>query len=106
MKLFQIEQKKFSNERETFRVSMRKLHSSSEEFSDFKIVAGDQTFACHKVILANKSRVLKTMLLSEKFLESKKNELTIGDFDPEVVRLMIHFVYCHELPNEAKCSLE
>ena len=84
---------------------MRKLQASSE-FSDFRIFAGDQTFACHKAILANKSKVLKTMLLSEKFLEPKKNELTIGDFDPEVVRLMIHFVYCHELPNEAKCSLE
>ena len=105
MKLFQVEPKKFSNERETIQESMRKLQASSE-FPDFMIIAGDQTFACHKAILANKSKILKTMLLSEKFLESKKNELTIDDFDPEVVRLMIHFVYCHELPNGAQCSIE
>jgi hypothetical protein len=57
-------------------------------FSDFKIVCGDQTFDCHKCIVANKSDVLKTMLLSENWTENKKDTLKIEDFNPDIVKMV------------------
>ena len=65
-------------------------------FSDFKIVCGDKTFNCHKNIVANKSDVLQTMMLSKDWTENKKNTLLIEDFEPKTVEQMLRFVYTGE----------
>lgn len=38
------------------------------------------------------------MLTSERWTESEKNQLTIDDFEPDVVKGMLHFAYTGELP--------
>jgi hypothetical protein len=71
---------------------------SDPTFSDFKIVCEGRTFHCHKNIVASKSDVLMTMLLSEDWTENKKDTLLIEDFISETVEQMLHFVYTGELP--------
>ena len=68
------------------------------EFSDFKIVCEDQTFPCHRVILANHSEVLSKMTDTNNWAETKEKIWTISDFKPETVKMMLHFIYCHQLP--------
>jgi hypothetical protein len=58
---------------------------NDSNFSDFKIICGDQTFDCHKCILANQSDVLKTMLLSKDWSENMEDTLKIEGFEPDVV---------------------
>ena len=45
-----------------------------------------------------RSDVLMAMLTSDKWIESEKNEVIIDDFEPTVVKGMLHFVYTGELP--------
>ena len=99
-----IKQTIFNSERETVLQSMKKLLSSAK-LSDFQIVCDGKIFDCHKSIIANKSDALETMITNRKFNEGQKNQLKIEDFDSETVRMMIHFVYCNELPEGAKCSI-
>jgi hypothetical protein len=99
-----IKQTIFNSERETVLQSMKKLLSSAK-LSDFQIVCDGKIFECHKSIIANKSDALETMITNRKFNEGQKNQLKIEDFDSETVRMMIHFVYCNELPEGAKCSI-
>jgi hypothetical protein len=68
------------------------------EFSDFKIVCEDQTFPCHRSILANHSEVLSKMTETKNWGEAKEKTWTISDFNPETVKMMLHFIYCHQLP--------
>ena len=46
------------------------------------------------------------MLTSEKWTEAKKNQLTIDDFEPAVIKGMLHFAYTGELTNEDIDHLE
>jgi hypothetical protein len=85
--------------------SMKTLLSSAK-FSDFQIVCGEKVFDCHKNIIANKSDALETMMSNKRFQEGRQAQLVIKDFDPETVRLMIHHIYCNELPEGAKCSIK
>jgi hypothetical protein len=57
-------------------------------FSDFKIVCGDKTFSCHKCIVAGRSDVLKTMLMSDNWSENHKDTLKIIDFTPDIVKMV------------------
>ena len=71
---------------------MKQLLNNSDS-SDFKIVCEDQTFPCHRIILANHSEVLSEMIKA-----AEDQVWNITDFKPETVKLMIHFIYCHQLP--------
>jgi hypothetical protein len=85
--------------------TMEKL-LTDDTFSDFKIVCDDETFYCHKNIVAAKSDVLLQMLLSENWSENEEETLEIEDFDAETVRAMIHYIYTSQLPPFYKCSLK
>jgi hypothetical protein len=84
---------------------MKKL-LTNDTFSDFKIVCDDETFNCHKNIVAAKSDVLLQMLQSENWAENEEETWKIEDFDAETVRAMIHYIYTSQLPPFYKCSLK
>ena len=71
---------------------------SNADFSDFQIVCEGHTFPCHRVILANHSEVLAKMTQTNNWSESEEKIWTISDFKHETVKLMLHFIYCHQLP--------
>ena len=64
----------------------------SEEFSDFKIRCGHKIFPCHKLMLSARSPVFKAMFNSN-MREATNNEVTITDFDPDVIDKMLQFIY-------------
>jgi len=71
---------------------MKQLLNNADS-SDFKIICEDQTFQCHRIILANHSEVM-----SEMIKEAEDQIWTITNFKPEIVKQMIHFIYCQQLP--------
>jgi hypothetical protein len=88
---------------DTLRQSMEKL-LTDPTLSDFKVVCGEETVACHRNILATKSDVFGQMFSSGKWAETQKKCYKIEDFEPEVVKQMIRYVYTSELPGLGKCS--
>jgi len=68
----------------------------SEEMSDFKIFCENEVFLCHKVILFSRSNMWKTMF-NNNMLESLENCTTIRDFKPEIVKLLLHYIYTGRL---------
>jgi hypothetical protein len=86
-----------------WRQSMEKL-LTDPTLSDFKVVCGEETIACHRSILATKSDVFGQMFSSGKWAETQKKCYKIEDFEPEVVKQMIRYVYTSELPGLGKCS--
>ena len=68
----------------------------NKDFADIQIKCGKKTFDCHRVILAARSRVLKTMLSSDGS-EQREMEIEIVDFDAEVIFQMLQFIYTGKL---------
>ena len=63
-----------------------------KNFLDVKIVAGDEEFHCHRIILAGRSPVLKAIFSSD-MIENSSRIVNIRDIRPEVVREMLHYIY-------------
>ena len=62
------------------------------QFTDFKIHCGKETFDCNKVILAARSNVFKTMF-EQDMMESKTGEVLVKDVRPEVMEQVLKFLY-------------
>ena len=84
-----------SSKSETCQHSMAKM-LTSKKFSDFKIICDDQTFDCHKHMLANKSDVFDEMF-SENWLESKSGSIKMEHFDSQTVKQMLHYIYTNQI---------
>ncbi|KAG8192308.1 hypothetical protein JTE90_002129 [Oedothorax gibbosus] len=69
---------------------------ASQMFADFTIKVGDEEFKCHKIILCARSSVFHTMLTTD-MKENLTNCLEITDFDPSIVKTMIHYIYCGQV---------
>ena len=69
---------------------------TSSNFSDFKIVCQTHTLDVHKTILAARSDVFAAMLSADN-KETKSSKLIIEDFDIDVVRQMVTFIYTGKL---------
>ena len=54
----------------------------------------------------SRSDVFNAMLTSPEWAEAANNQLTIDDFEPSVVKGMLHFVYTGELPDGDQNYLE
>lgn len=63
----------------------------SGRFSDFKIIADRKTFDVHRNILSG-HMYFDAMFCSEN-RENLSNELTITDFNEEVVFILLHYMY-------------
>ena len=68
----------------------------NKDFADIQVKCGKKTFDCHRVILAARSCVLKTMLSSDGS-EQREMEIEIVDFDAEVIFQMLQFIYTGKL---------
>jgi hypothetical protein len=88
--------------RETCFQSLERL-LSDDTLSDFVIICNESSFKCHKAIMANKSLVFKAF-----FQRSSKgdsvNTYNIENFEPEIVKQMIHFIYTNKLAEDTQPS--
>jgi len=66
------------------------------KYTDFTIVCGDKEFNCHKAVLSARSQVFDAML-TQNMVEKNSNRAEILDFDADVVRDMIQFIYSGEV---------
>ena len=64
----------------------------SEELSDIKIKCEEETYNCHKIILASSSPVFKAMLNYD-MVEVTSGCINIENFKPKVVKFALEFIY-------------
>ncbi len=62
-------------------------------YTDFAIKVEEQTYKCHKFMLAQKSNVFDAMFSHGNFNESQENEVKIEDLPAETVLEMLRFMY-------------
>ncbi|KAG8192306.1 hypothetical protein JTE90_002127 [Oedothorax gibbosus] len=67
---------------------------TSQMFSDFTLKVGDEELKVHKLILCARSSVFNSTMLNCDMKENRTNCLEITDFDPSIVKTMIHYIYC------------
>lgn len=80
------------------------LHED-KEFSDVKIVVGEQEFDGHKAILAARSPVFRAMFKHE-MIEAKQNQVTITDVQPKVFAELLRFIYTDSVKDLDTMALE
>jgi len=71
---------------------------TSSEYADITIVCGDKTFKCHKIILASRSPVFKTMFDAD-MKEKEAGSVEIKNMTPEVLENMLKYIYTSEAPD-------
>ncbi|EDV19804.1 uncharacterized protein TRIADDRAFT_16382, partial [Trichoplax adhaerens] len=69
-------------------------HESS--FTDIKLIIGDRSFLCHRIVLAACSEYFCTMFTSD-FKEKNEAEVNLVEIDPVIASLVIKYIYGHEL---------
>ena len=74
--------------------------SSVTEFRDIKIICGPSVYHCHKVILAANSPVFRRMLQTD-MVEKATGEVNMRNVHPEVVKLMLQFMYHNDIDRRA-----
>ena len=66
-----------------------------DEITDFMIHSGEQTFNCHKVILAGSSPVLQAMVTSG-ICKASKSQAEFDTISPPVMQLILDYIYTGE----------
>uniref|UniRef100_A0A0C9R8J8 Rdx_0 protein n=1 Tax=Fopius arisanus TaxID=64838 RepID=A0A0C9R8J8_9HYME len=67
------------------------------QFSDFRIIVGNEIFHVHKNILAARSSTFAVMFKHEEMEENRKNEVKIENMDSELVKGMLEYIYTSEV---------
>jgi hypothetical protein len=75
---------------------MEKLFSSGK-FCDVKIVCGNETFPCHKYILASRSDVFAAMFDMTSSTENQKGFVQVDDFDAKTMKTLLSFIYGNKI---------
>jgi len=70
----------------------------SKDHSDVIIRCGDKVFDCHKIILASRSQVFKTMLEAD-MKEKMNGDIEIKNMDKEVLEDLLKYIYSGVAPN-------
>ncbi|KFM75636.1 Protein roadkill, partial [Stegodyphus mimosarum] len=70
----------------------------SEKLTDVSVRVKDKEFPVHKVILITRSPVFRGMF-SHEMAEEKTNVIEISDIDPDVIEIMLHYIYSGQLKN-------
>lgn len=65
----------------------------SDNFSDITLICETKRFACHKNILCIVSPMFSIMFKNSEFIESKKNEIELFEDDPNILQILISFIY-------------
>ncbi|XP_062706599.1 speckle-type POZ protein-like [Aedes albopictus] len=71
---------------------------TDEKYTDVTVVVGERQIRAHKVMLAAHSPVFEAMFRAD-MQESSQNVIKIDDFDFEVVREMLIYIYSYSSPN-------
>jgi len=90
------------NDKENLSADLGELLESGES-SDFTIICGEEEFPCHRGILLARSKVLKAMIKSG-MKEANNGQLIIKDLEPEIVRIVLKFIYTGEVIFDNKAS--
>ncbi|RDD38199.1 Kelch-like protein diablo [Trichoplax sp. H2] len=65
-------------------------------FTDIKLIIGDRSFLCHRIVLAACSEYFCAMFTSD-FKEKNEVEVNLVEIDPVIASLVIKYIYGHEL---------
>jgi hypothetical protein len=66
------------------------------DLADFLLKCGGKSFPCHKGILCARSAVFERML-AQGWDKAKNGEATVDDVEPEVLGMMLEFIYGGEV---------
>lgn len=75
----------------------------TKKFSDVTLIADNQKFQSHKVVLASQSAVFSAMFEHD-MKEKNSNLVEISDINPEVLQEMLRFVYSGKVKNMQKLA--
>ncbi|KAH8357679.1 hypothetical protein KR200_011116 [Drosophila serrata] len=67
----------------------------NKKFSDCRILVENETFDCHKVILASSSDFFERLFLSS-FKEAKQDEIRLQEVKPKTFAVFIQYVYTYD----------
>jgi len=70
----------------------------SKDHADVIVRCGDKVFDCHKIILASRSQVFKTMLEAD-MKEKMNGDIEIKNMDKEVLEDLLKYIYSGVAPN-------
>merc|ERR550519_1098466 len=78
---------------------LRKIKKAASfvNLSEFTIICGDESFPCHKLILATRSEVFEAMF-NQETEEKIENQVEVKDATPVIVKVMLDYVYTGKLP--------
>merc|ERR1711862_933510 len=78
-----------------FKEKLGKKLFLDKESMDVKIICGDRTFQCHKIILTCQCEVFKRMFSNEnsEMIENKSGEVKIEDITAETMEKFLYFLY-------------
>ena len=74
-------------------------------FSDVVLSAGGRHFPCHRIVLAARSPVFRTMF-QVKMLEKEADIIELADIEPEVLEEMLKFVYTDQVSNPVRSGIK
>jgi len=77
----------------------------NKEFSDVVVKCGGIKFECHKVFLASSSPVFKAMFNTQ-MKEKINNEVHINDVKPDVMAVLLQFLYTGKVSNFDKFAID
>jgi len=83
-----------------FNSDMKKIFPM-KNFSDVLLKCNGHEFPCHKIVLSARSDVFKAMLENE-MKEAQDNVIEIVDSTPEIVTMMVEYIYTGNLPQADK----
>ncbi len=70
---------------------------NSSDTADVHLVCKGMKFPCHRLLLAARSSVFKTMFFSQvDYKESEEGQVTMDEFEPNEVKQFLRFIYCGE----------
>jgi hypothetical protein len=78
---------------------------SEGEYSDVKIICEDQTFQCHKLILASQSDVFKAMLFTNQFTENITGTVQVDDINAKTIKTVIKYMYQKKITEDEAMDL-
>ena len=76
-----------------------------ETTSDVEIICGITSFPCHRGILSARSPVFKAMLQAD-MEEKRKGIVDIKDFSPDVIEVMLNYMYTSTVSSNAQQTAE
>jgi hypothetical protein len=85
--------------------SITTMPFSEVEFNDAEIICENQTFKCHKSMLALKSDVFKAMLMTTEFSEKITGTVHVDDINAKTMNTLLKFMYQNKITSEEAMDL-